>query len=265
MNNATIADEYIIIPKSILTDTRLCKPNIKEFYGVILSLSCQSGYCFAGNAYLADYMACDVRSIKRWIKQLKDWGYIRVEYSKADSEHYAEQRKIYPAIEVVTDLSPTSDTNVPRGDTNVQRVVTDLSREGGHICHGGSDTFVTHNNINIKDKLKDKSINNKASFEAAINEYTNNPDLITAIHNFIDMRKSIKKPLTAYALKLIFGNLDKLVNNDADKIEVLNQSTMNCWQGVFELKNNTGGKTYGKTNGGNIDSPQSRPKYGNIF
>ena len=50
------------------------------------------------------------------------------------------------------------------------------------------------------------------------------------------MRKSIKKKLTERGLKGILNKLDKIALNDYEKIEILENSIMNCWQGVFEIK-----------------------------
>lgn len=94
---------------------------------------------------------------------------------------------------------------------------------------------------NIKENIKRKA----GGYEATINGYTQNPDLINAIYGFIEMRKAIKKPLTDNALKLIFGKLNKLADNDETKTEILNQSIMNGWQGVFELRNSVGGAENG--------------------
>ena len=51
------------------------------------------------------------------------------------------------------------------------------------------------------------------------------------------MRKTIKSPLTDRALKGILSKLDKFGNSDFEKIEILENSIMNSWSGVFELKN----------------------------
>ena len=54
---------------------------------------------------------------------------------------------------------------------------------------------------------------------------------------FIEMRKAIHKPLkTEHAVKLAIGKLEsfRLAGNDPG--EVLNQSTLNSWQGLFEVK-----------------------------
>ncbi len=90
---------------------------------------------------------------------------------------------------------------------------------------------------NIKENIKRKV----SDYETVINAYTDNEDLINAIYGFIEMRKAIKKPLTENALKLIFNKLDKLSSSEAEKEEILNQSIMNSWQGVFPLKNSAGG------------------------
>lgn len=63
---------------------------------------------------------------------------------------------------------------------------------------------------------------------------------------FLEMRKKIKEPPTDYAIKLIFKELEKLKALGNNPNEVLNQSIMNNWKGVFALKNN-GGKACGST------------------
>jgi hypothetical protein len=51
---------------------------------------------------------------------------------------------------------------------------------------------------------------------------------------FVEMRYSIKKPLTARSCQLIFNKLKALDESMAN--EILDQSTMNCWQGIFAIK-----------------------------
>ena len=55
------------------------------------------------------------------------------------------------------------------------------------------------------------------------------------------MRKRIKKPLTDRAKELILEKLEQLAPGDEQKqIKILDQSVMNSWQGVFELKEKKG-------------------------
>ena len=50
------------------------------------------------------------------------------------------------------------------------------------------------------------------------------------------MRKTIKKPLTTRALELMINKLKKITNNDREQIEILKNSIMNNWLGIFPLK-----------------------------
>ena len=89
-----------------------------------------------------------------------------------------------------------------------------------------------YNNLNI--------ISNKekgTSIDKIINSYTGNFELRNTLKEFLKMRKSIKKPMTDKAMKLLINRLDKLGSNDNEKIGILNQSIFNSWQGIFELKN----------------------------
>jgi len=101
-------------------------------------------------------------------------------------------------------------------------------------------------------ELKD----NKASSDAVVSAYTQNQQLKTAIIDFLQMRKSIKAKMTDRALELMLSKLDKLGQDDAEKIHVLEQSTMNSWKGIFELK---GGSSNG-ANKGNTGTPASPVK-----
>ena len=90
-------------------------------------------------------------------------------------------------------------------------------------------------NINALSPDKRKT---KKGFDAVVEEYTTNADLKAAIFDFIQFRKAIKAPLTDRALTLCLNKLDKLANNDLEKIAVLNQSIERGWKGLFEVKDN---------------------------
>jgi len=66
--------------------------------------------------------------------------------------------------------------------------------------------------------------------------YSENPELNNSLHEFIKMRKAIKKPLTKRGSELVLKELNKLSHCDDEKIEILNQSILNSWQGLFPLK-----------------------------
>lgn len=53
---------------------------------------------------------------------------------------------------------------------------------------------------------------------------------------FLEMRKTIKKPITENGMGLAIGKLEKLASQGHDPNEVLNQSIFYSWQGLFEIK-----------------------------
>lgn len=83
----------------------------------------------------------------------------------------------------------------------------------------------------------------KSEFDLLIENYTDDLDLRNTIYEFIKMRKAIKAAMTSNALKLMLSKLDKLSSGDKDKkFKILEQSIMNSWKGLFELKNENGQK-----------------------
>lgn len=102
-------------------------------------------------------------------------------------------------------------------------------------------------NNNREKENKQKRIENKskqASKATTFDEILDSVDFIRQDYElretfveFIKMRKLIKKPLTDFALKKIINEAYKLANGDPDTIKaIVEQSIMNSWQGVFELK-----------------------------
>lgn len=96
-----------------------------------------------------------------------------------------------------------------------------------------------------KDRLGKDSIDNnkkekrKTEFDLLIEGYTEDLQLRSTIYEFLKMRKAIKAPMTSNALKLMLNKLDRLAPNDIHcdlRISILEQSIMNSWKGIFELK-----------------------------
>lgn len=89
----------------------------------------------------------------------------------------------------------------------------------------------------IDTKKKKKSA--KADLDGMINSFTENEELREALKAFLDMRKSIKKPIqTEYAFKLALNKLKQLSDIDSIRIEIVNQSVEHNWQTFYALQNN---------------------------
>ena len=93
-------------------------------------------------------------------------------------------------------------------------------------------------NNNIKKNIKKEKNKKRKTFEEVIAENNCSEELEITVRDFIDMRKTIKKPMTSKALELLFKNLEKLTNLEEEKIAILNQSIEHSWQTVYPLKTN---------------------------
>jgi hypothetical protein len=72
-----------------------------------------------------------------------------------------------------------------------------------------------------------------------------NTDFMSAWSGFLEMRASIKKPATRRAQDLLINKLRALSGGSSKTaIEVLNQSTRNNWQDIYELRAN---QSFGKS------------------
>lgn len=93
-------------------------------------------------------------------------------------------------------------------------------------------------NDNEKDIDNDKKEKNKKrkTFDDVFSENHFSQELENTIKDFIDMRKTIKKPMTTKALELLIRNLKKLTNLEDEQIAILNQSIEHGWQTVYPLK-----------------------------
>ena len=89
---------------------------------------------------------------------------------------------------------------------------------------------------------KDKKEKQSVSLKTIIEEFAGkNSMLFEAVKDWIEMRKTIKAPLTARAASMSFKRLCELSHgNESMMIEILNQSTLNCWKGLFPLRNPSG-------------------------
>lgn len=124
------------------------------------------------------------------------------------------------------------------------------------IQENTKNTDNEHDNDNERDNENDNEYDNdkkeknkkKKTFDDILAENHFTKELEDTIRDFIDMRKTIKKPMTSKALELLLRNLEKLTNLEEEKIAILNQSIEHGWQTVYPLKNNNQNNSRGGMN-----------------
>lgn len=99
-----------------------------------------------------------------------------------------------------------------------------------------TDNDSEYDNDNEHDNDKKEKSKKRKTFDDVFSENHFSNDLENTIKDFIDMRKTIKKPMTTKALELLIRNLKKLTNLEDEQIAILNQSIEHGWQTVYPLK-----------------------------
>ena len=158
-------------------------------------------------------------SIKRALKSLQEKGIIKTgNYNKSSYD-----RTLWYAF---TDLG--------------ESIVSNRQMETNKSSNGNKQNGLTIPDINTDNKTKDIKTNKKekkeTEFDSVINENFIDEELKQTIYEFIKMRKAIKKPLTTRGLELMINKLKKMTSNTDEQIQILNNSIMNNWLGIFPLK-----------------------------
>ena len=219
---------YAIIPANVRYDKDLV-PNAKLLYGEITALCNEKGYCWATNQYFAELYNVSDRTIKNWISQLVDKGYIQRSVKYREGTKEIEQRKLFIGNE---HNFTTLGNYVP--DPKENNFTTPSEKKFPVNNTSINNTF---NNTN---EYKEKNIK-KESVNSVISEYTENKDLQDALHGFVEMRNKARKPLTVRAMKLSLNKLNELALDDVTKIAIVNQSIVHSWSTFYKLQNNNNG------------------------
>lgn len=118
-SNRSLPTYYAVIPANVRYDKKI-PAGAKLMYGEISALSNAKGYCYASNGYFADLYGCTKQAISKWIRQLKDAGYVHVSYtgSKENRTRIVSisgkptyQPQLTPLSTTVDPLSTTVDHN----------------------------------------------------------------------------------------------------------------------------------------------------------
>jgi hypothetical protein len=146
MNQPT---NYTLLPYQVRLDSRLC-PFARLLYGEIVALSQQTGYCWASNTFFAQLYQVREKSVSRWLRELRQNGYIRVEVAKGN------QRKIYPSdLPKAAAQNESSDAPIAGGTPALSKGVADL-REGVGSPLGEAEAalLLSNKNNNITEYIQ---------------------------------------------------------------------------------------------------------------
>lgn len=127
---------------------------------------------------------------------------------------------------------------ISKKSTNKFTIVTVENYNKYQGVNRSSNQRVTNEQPHIRNKEYKNNKNNKNIRNIYISDIVASEpaELHDYLNDFVKMRKSIKAPLTARALKSVLKDLEKLSDGDVEtKIAILEQSVVKCWKTVYPL------------------------------
>jgi len=120
--------------------------------------------------------------------------------------------------------------------SNKNRLISVVNWDKYQLCDQQNEQQMNNNRTTTEQQLNtNKKNKNVKNVKNEIN-YSDIPELNEAILEFIKFRKGIKKPMTDNAVKLMLGKLNKMTSNVGEQIEIINQSILGGWTGIYPLK-----------------------------
>ena len=203
---------------------------VKAMYMILARFSDKEGKCFPSIDRLSEIIGKDKRTVIRYIKKLEEKGLI-------EKRRRFNKTNIY-YLKNVAFSSDKIDNDKNDSDKDV-------------FSDSDKDVFSdSDKNVNLKKPIEKNPIKKTQLKKESKKEKIGK--LEETIEDFEKMRKSIKKPLTERAKKILLLKLNELSNNDEElAIKILEQSILNSWQSIYELKEGgTGGSKKYKTSFG---------------
>ena len=220
MEEKNTPNYFGILPANVRYDKKL-KPMEKILYTEITALANSKGYCYATNSYFANLYDVHKNTAGTWINNLEKLGYIKSKIIYETGTKNVKERQLF----IITPINEKIDTYQQKDcDPINEKIDTPINEKI-------EDNNTRYNNINEYNYIYKSEKFQKTFLD------------------FLEMRKTIKKPATNKAIEMIIIKLEK-VNNEEQAIKMLERSIINNWQDVYEIKErgNDGSKNYKPNN-----------------
>lgn len=206
-------------------------------------ITCERGTVNLSISYLANRWGWSRDKTRRFLKLLESDGMVTVIATTHRTTITLENYSIYNDVPTTkrqqADSSKTRNSSnfVESDDLDATTNKATATIENYSVCDDLSAT--NRQQIDSKptaSRQQADTTNNNNNNNNNNNIYNDELKLDTAVKEFITFRKKIKKPMTDYAVKLMFSKLNKLSSDTDEQVEILNQSIINGWQGIYPLK-----------------------------
>ena len=211
---------YGVVYQRVMSSDKLHRDS-KVIYAYLCSYANIEGVCYPTRERIMNDLQMSKTTLYKYMKPLVDIGVVQIEKTKTDKGLLS--KNVYHLCHKI-----------------------DVTQHGTPQ-HGTLTLIDLNSNILNNNNINSNTINNtqgEAGSPHAKNQkkksepvtYSNDPELNDAIVEFIKFRKEIKKPMSDRAITLMINKLESLSHDKYEQVQILNQSIMQGWTGLYELK-----------------------------
>lgn len=222
---------YTTLSNYHLRDKRISL-KAKGLLSLMLSLPDDWEYSIKG---LASIVKEGTETIETTVKELKAFGYIEV--AKVRNPENGLFEYVYDVYETPEKIK------YPEGEfppLDAPPLDAPPMETPPLIINKDKQNTEEQNTEIIKEKSRKKEKSTKITALEALEgfkeEFNLSEELTEALKDFIEMRKEIKDPITVNGLKRAINTLFKLSADPGEQLEIINQSIIAGYKGLFPLK-----------------------------
>ena len=192
------------------------------------------GQLITGRRVIGERLNINEIKVKRILKLFQENGQISIEGAKAGSLISILAWKEYQSERVFDQINDQQNDQIndqPQKSGNADKTkACGASKEQSDQIN---DQINDHNQEGFnKNNIKKKTVPNGTAKEK---DFFCDPELNAAFIEFIKFRKQIRSPMTDRAIELAVNKLNKLAPDPLVQRQIIEQSIVNGWKGLFPL------------------------------
>jgi len=207
---------YAIIPANVRYDKNL-KANSKLLYGEITALCNEKGFCWASNNYFAELYEVSKETISRWVSDLADRGYVKIELIYKEGSNQIINRYIRINHEPIDENVNTPIDKKVKGNNTSTNITVNTTRDKYVVGKPDIDYKEIVSYLNEKTNKNYRSTTKKTQtlIKARINEGFTEDDFKKVIDNKVTEWKSDKEMNKYLRPETLFGTkFESYLNQD---------------------------------------------------
>ena len=231
---------YGVVYQEIMSSDKLHRDS-KVIYAYLCSYANIEGVCYPTRERIMNDLQMSKTTLYKYMKPLVDIGVVQIEKTKTDKGLLS--KNVYHLCHKID----VTQHGTPQHGTPQHGTPQHGTPQHGTPQNGTLTLIDLNSNILNNNNINSNTINNtqgEAGSPHAKNQkkksepvtYSDDPELNDAIVEFIKFRKGIKKPMSDRAITLMINKLESLSHDKHEQVQILNQSIMQGWTGLYELK-----------------------------